>query len=60
MSTVDPRYVGDVLPLTCECRPPKHFRGISRCSDRDVDFVLHEGDDGRIVALVVEDEFANR
>jgi hypothetical protein len=60
MSTVDPRYVGDVLPLTCECRPPKHFRGISRCTDRDVEWDLHEGADGRIVALVVEGERVER
>ncbi|GAA0719306.1 hypothetical protein Drose_05630 [Dactylosporangium roseum] len=56
MSTVDPRRVGDELPLTCECRPPKHARGVSRCTDRDVECELRENREGRIVLKVVEDE----
>lgn len=55
MSTVDPRRTGDVLPLTCECRPPRHGLGISRCSDRDVEFELDEVD-GLVAMVVVEDE----
>jgi hypothetical protein len=55
MSTVDPRRVGDELPVGCDCRPPKHIRGIRRCSDRDVEYELVERG-GRIVLLVVEDE----
>lgn len=56
MSTLDPRHVGDELSLTCECRPPWHFRGISRCTDRDVPAELHETGDGRIVLKVIESE----
>ncbi|GAA2623888.1 hypothetical protein GCM10010399_63980 [Dactylosporangium fulvum] len=56
MSTVDPRRAGDLLPLTCECRSPTHGRGISRCTDRDVECELHRSSDGRIVLKVVEDE----
>ncbi len=55
MSTVDPRRAGDVLPLICVCRPPWHFRGIRRCSDRDVECELDERD-GKVVMVVVEDE----
>lgn len=55
MSIVDPRHVGDVLPLTCDCRPPRHGRGISRCTDRDVEFELDKRD-GKVVMVVVEDE----
>jgi hypothetical protein len=55
VSTVDPRRAGDVLPLGCDCRPPKHIRGINRCSDRDVDYVLGDRG-GETVMVVVVDE----
>lgn len=55
VSTVDPRRVGDVLSVGCDCRPPEHIRGIRRCSDRDVEYELVKRD-GRIVLLVTEDE----
>ena len=45
MSTVDPRRAGDVLSTGCDCRPPRHVRGIRRCSDRDVEFELRKMDD---------------
>lgn len=56
MSTVDPRRVGDLLPIGGDRRPPRHIRTIRRCSDRDVVWESAYDTAGVLVLRVTEDE----